>query len=99
MNPSGGAMGSRPVPKEVPGSYGVPYVSAIRDRLDFYYHQGQDKYFESRVQKYGSTVVRINVPPGPFMARDPRVVAVLDAKSFPVPLLKILPISLEVGMI
>ena len=75
--------GSR-VPKEVPGSYGIPYVSAIRDRLDFYYHQGQDKYFESRVAKYGSTVVRINVPPGPFMARDPRVVAVLDAKSFPV---------------
>jgi len=72
------------VPREVPGSYGLPFVSAIRDRLDFYYFQGQDKYFESRVEKYGSTVVRINVPPGPFMARNPRVVALLDAKSFPV---------------
>ena len=75
--------GSR-VPKQVPGSYGIPYVSAIRDRLDFYYNQGQDKYFESRVQEYGSTVVRMNVPPGHFMARVPRVVAVLDAKRFPV---------------
>jgi hydroperoxide dehydratase len=83
MNQSGMASGSGE-PQEVPGSYGLRYVSAIRDRLDFYYNQGQDKYFESRVEKYGSTVVRINVPPGPFMARDPRVVALLDAKSFPV---------------
>ncbi|KAG2542390.1 hypothetical protein PVAP13_9NG842200 [Panicum virgatum] len=75
---SGGA------PKPVPGSYGLPVIGAVRDRLDFYYFQGQDKYFESRVERYGSTVVRINVPPGPFMAKDPRVVAVLDAKSFPV---------------
>uniref|UniRef100_A0A0D9VRG1 hydroperoxide dehydratase n=1 Tax=Leersia perrieri TaxID=77586 RepID=A0A0D9VRG1_9ORYZ len=72
------------LPRPVPGSYGVPFVSAVRDRLDFYYLQGQDKYFESRAEKHGSTVVRINVPPGPFMARDPRVVALLDAKSFPV---------------
>uniref|UniRef100_A0A0E0ML75 hydroperoxide dehydratase n=1 Tax=Oryza punctata TaxID=4537 RepID=A0A0E0ML75_ORYPU len=68
----------------VPGSYGVPFISAVRDRLDFFYLQGQDKYFESRAEMYGSTVVRVNVPPGPFMARDPRVVALLDAKSFPV---------------
>uniref|UniRef100_A0A0E0KAS2 hydroperoxide dehydratase n=1 Tax=Oryza punctata TaxID=4537 RepID=A0A0E0KAS2_ORYPU len=74
-----------PLPRRpVPGTYGVPFISAVRDRLDFYYLQGQDKYFESRADRYGSTVVRINVPPGPFMARDPRVVALLDAKSFPV---------------
>ncbi|GJN30767.1 hypothetical protein PR202_gb19103 [Eleusine coracana subsp. coracana] len=71
-------------PRPVPGSYGLPVIGAVRDRLDFYYFQGQDKYFDSRVERYGSTVVRINVPPGPFMARDPRVVALLDAKSFPV---------------
>ncbi|TVU47859.1 hypothetical protein EJB05_07473, partial [Eragrostis curvula] len=71
-------------PRPVPGSYGLPVIGAVRDRLDFYYFQGQDKYFESRVDRYGSTVVRVNVPPGPFMARDPRVVALLDAKSFPV---------------
>lgn len=77
-------QGSSGAPKPVPGSYGLPVIGAVRDRLDFYYFQGQDKYFESRVERYGSTVVRINVPPGPFMAKDPRVVAVLDAKSFPV---------------
>ncbi|CAL9115114.1 unnamed protein product [Musa textilis] len=62
----------------------MPFVSPIRDRLDFYYFQGADKYFQSRVDKHHSTVLRLNVPPGPFMASDPRVVAVLDAKSFPV---------------
>ncbi|KAM0842949.1 hypothetical protein ACQ4PT_026795 [Festuca glaucescens] len=73
------------VPRPVPGSYGMfPFISAVRDRLDFHYFQGPDKYFESRIEKYGSTVIRINVPPGPFMAPDSRVVAVLDAKSFPV---------------
>jgi hydroperoxide dehydratase len=75
---------SSAAPRPVPGDYGLPVIGAVRDRLDFYYFQGQDKYFESRVERYGSTVVRINVPPGPCMARNPRVVALLDAKSFPV---------------
>ncbi|TVU25731.1 hypothetical protein EJB05_28236, partial [Eragrostis curvula] len=78
------SKGSSSSPRQVPGSYGLPVIGAVRDRLDFYYFQGQDKYFESRVDRYGSTVVRINVPPGPLMARDPRVVALLDAKIFPV---------------
>lgn len=69
--------------KEVPGSYGIPFISPIRDRLGFYY-DGQDKFFQSRVDKYNSTVVRLNAPPGPFMASNPRVIALLDAKSFPV---------------
>ncbi|CAM0948311.1 unnamed protein product [Alopecurus aequalis] len=73
------------VPRPVPGSYGrFPHISALRDRLDFYYFQGQDKYYESRAEKYGSTVIRINMPPGLFMAPDARVVALLDSKSFPV---------------
>lgn len=70
--------------KEIPGGYGVPFFSAIKDRLDFYYCQGQDGFFQARVDKYASTVFRVNMPPGPFMARDPRVVVLLDAKSFPV---------------
>lgn len=69
--------------KVVPGSYGIPFISAIRDRLGFYY-DGQDKFFQSRVDQYNSTVVRLNAPPGPFMASNPRVIALLDAKSFPV---------------
>ncbi|EHA8589820.1 allene oxide synthase 2-like [Cocos nucifera] len=78
-----GAPSKLPI-KSIPGSYGIPFISPIRDRLDFYYFQGQDAYFQSRVDKYGSTVVRLNVPPGPFMASSPKVVAVLDAKSFQV---------------
>lgn len=38
---------------------------------------------KSRVNRYGSTVFRTNVPPGPFISPDPRVIALLDAKSFP----------------
>ncbi|XP_040385391.1 allene oxide synthase 2-like [Oryza brachyantha] len=79
-----GDMDAAPLLRPVPGSYGVPFFSAVRDRLDFFYLQGEDRYFESRAAAYGSTVVRVNVPPGPFIARDPRVVALLDAKSFPV---------------
>ncbi|KAJ0981778.1 hypothetical protein J5N97_010033 [Dioscorea zingiberensis] len=70
--------------KKIPGSYGIPFLSPIRDRLDFYYFQGQDDFFKSRIQQYGSTVFRVNMPPGPFMARNSQVIAVLDAKSFPV---------------
>ncbi|XP_039119628.1 allene oxide synthase 2-like [Dioscorea cayenensis subsp. rotundata] len=76
---------SLPLPvKEIPGSYGIPFLSSIRDRLDFYYFQGQDDFFKTRIEKYSSTVFRVNMPPGPFMAHDPRVIAVLDAKSFDV---------------
>lgn len=70
--------------RTIPGSYGIPFFSPIKDRLDFYYNQGPDKFFQSRIDKYGSTVFRVNAPPGPFMARNPHVVVVLDAKSFPV---------------
>nr|XP_010915208.1 allene oxide synthase 2 [Elaeis guineensis] len=70
--------------KPIPGSYGLPFFSPIRDRLDFYYFQGHDAFFKSRVSKYQSTVFRVNVPPAFSMASDPRVIAVLDAKSFPV---------------
>ncbi|XP_072991366.1 allene oxide synthase 2-like [Typha latifolia] len=70
--------------KPIPGDYGMPVIGAIKDRLDFYYFQGQDKFFQARVDKYKSTVVRLNMPPGPIMASNPRVIALLDAKSFPV---------------
>ncbi|KAJ3691990.1 hypothetical protein LUZ60_012340 [Juncus effusus] len=68
--------------KPVPGSTGIPFLSSIKDRLDFYYFQGHMIYFKSRIEKYKSTVLRLNVPPGPFLARNPKVVAVLDASSF-----------------
>lgn len=69
--------------REIPGGYGVPFLSPLRDRLDYYYFQGADEFFRSRVARHGgATVLRVNMPPGPFISGDPRVVALLDARSF-----------------
>ncbi|CAK9150840.1 unnamed protein product [Ilex paraguariensis] len=70
--------------REIPGSYGKPFFGALKDRLDYFYNQGQDEFFNTRIQKYNSTVFRTNMPPGPFIASNPKVVAVLDAVSFPI---------------
>ncbi|KAL4279056.1 hypothetical protein GQ457_03G030340 [Hibiscus cannabinus] len=70
--------------KKIPGSYGLPFVGALKDRLDYFYNQGRDEFFRSKIQKYNSTVFRTNMPPGPFISQDPKVVALLDGKSFPV---------------
>ncbi|KAI9128200.1 hypothetical protein K1719_001193 [Acacia pycnantha] len=70
--------------KPIPGSYGPPFFGAIADRRDFFYNLGREKFFTSKIEKYQSTVFRTNMPPGPFIASDPRVVAVLDAVSFPI---------------
>ncbi|XP_076949103.1 allene oxide synthase 3-like [Bidens hawaiensis] len=68
--------------REIPGSYGLPFFGPIKDRYDYFYNQGKDEFFKSRIKKYNSTVFRTNMPPGPFISSDPRVVAVLDSKSF-----------------
>lgn len=70
--------------REIPGSYGIPFFSPIKDRLDYFYNQGTVEYFNSRVAKYQSTVFRHNMIPGPFIASNPKVVVLLDAISFPV---------------
>ncbi|XP_031481027.1 allene oxide synthase, chloroplastic-like [Nymphaea colorata] len=70
---------------DIPGSYGLPILGAIADRLDYYWFQGPAKFFRSRMEKYGgSTVFRTNMPPGPFISTDSRVVALLDAETFQV---------------
>uniref|UniRef100_A0A0E0CI08 hydroperoxide dehydratase n=1 Tax=Oryza meridionalis TaxID=40149 RepID=A0A0E0CI08_9ORYZ len=69
--------------REIPGGYGVPFFSPLRDRLDYFYFQGAEEFFRSRVARHGgATVLRVNMPPGPFISGDPRVVALLDARSF-----------------
>jgi len=68
--------------REIPGSYGVPFFGPIKDRYDYFYNQGKDDFFRTRIQKYNSTVFRTNMPPGPFISSNPQVVAVLDSKSF-----------------
>ncbi|KAE8682161.1 Allene oxide synthase [Hibiscus syriacus] len=75
--------GKLPV-KKIPGSYGIPYVGPLKDRLDYFYNQGRDEFFKSKIQKYNSTVFRTNMPPGPLISQDSKVVALLDGKSFPV---------------
>ncbi|KAL7245078.1 hypothetical protein ACSBR2_000422 [Camellia fascicularis] len=70
--------------RKIPGNYGIPLIGPLKDRLDYFYNQGRDEYFKSRVQKYQSTVFRANMPPGPFIASNPNVVVLLDGKSFPI---------------
>nr|AYM55662.1 cytochrome p450 [Croton stellatopilosus] len=70
--------------RKIPGDYGLPFIGPLKDRHDYFYNQGREEFFKSRVKKYQSTVFRVNMPPGPFIASDPRVVTVLDGKSFPV---------------
>lgn len=70
--------------KPIPGSYGLPFFGPIGDRHDYFYHQGRDAFFATRIKKYNSTVFRTNMPPGPFISSDPRVVALLDGASFPI---------------
>ncbi|KAF8028322.1 hypothetical protein BT93_E1054 [Corymbia citriodora subsp. variegata] len=70
--------------EEIPGAYGLPFFGAIRDRLDYFYFQGRDEFFRDRMRKYRSTVFRSNMPPGPFISSNPKVVVLLDAASFPV---------------
>ncbi|KAK6131913.1 hypothetical protein DH2020_034350 [Rehmannia glutinosa] len=68
--------------RQIPGDYGLPFIGPIKDRFNYYYTQGELQFFKARIEKYQSTVFRCNMPPGPFMARDPRVICLLDAVSF-----------------
>ncbi|CAN4117596.1 unnamed protein product [Withania somnifera] len=70
--------------KEIPGDYGLPFIGPIKDRYDFFYNQGTEDFFRSRMKKYNSTIFRTNVPPGPFNARNSKVVVLLDAVSYPI---------------
>ncbi|XP_010255032.1 PREDICTED: allene oxide synthase 1, chloroplastic-like [Nelumbo nucifera] len=82
------ATPSTPPPKlplrKIPGDYGLPFIGPTKDRLDYFYNQGREDYFRSRIQKYRSTVFRANMPPGHFIASNPRVIVLLDGQSFPV---------------
>lgn len=72
----------QPPLRAIPGDYGLPLIGPLRDRQDYFYNQGEEKFFKSRIQKYNSTVFRTNMPPGPFISSNPKVIALLDAKSF-----------------
>ncbi|KAJ6707754.1 FATTY ACID HYDROPEROXIDE LYASE [Salix viminalis] len=84
MSPSSSSSESKLPLKPIPGDYGSPFFGAIKDRLDYFYNQGKDEFFKTRIQKHNSTVIKTNMPPGPFIAKNPKVIAVLDAISFPI---------------
>ncbi|KAL1539565.1 E1 ubiquitin-activating protein aos1 [Salvia divinorum] len=69
--------------RDIPGDYGLPLIGPWKDRQDYFYNQGTDEFFKSRIQKYQSTVYRTNMPPGPFISFRSNVIALLDGKSFP----------------
>ncbi|KAL6629700.1 hypothetical protein ACP70R_029465 [Stipagrostis hirtigluma subsp. patula] len=73
-----------PPPRPIPGSYGMPVLGPLRDRLDFFWFQGPDEFFRRRAAAHRSTVFRANIPPTfPFfLGVDPRAVAVVDAAAF-----------------
>lgn len=62
----------------------MPLLGPISDRLDYFWFSGQEKFFRNRIEKHKSTVFRTNVPPTfpLFTSVNPKVVAVLDCKSF-----------------
>ncbi|XP_043714413.1 allene oxide synthase 1, chloroplastic [Telopea speciosissima] len=82
--PSSTAVTSTLPIREIPGDYGLPVIGPLKDRSDYFYNQGRDEFFKSRLLKYQSTVFRANMPPGPFIAKNPNVIVLLDGKSFPV---------------
>ncbi|PIA55561.1 hypothetical protein AQUCO_00700100v1 [Aquilegia coerulea] len=69
--------------REIPGDYGLPVIGPIKDHLDYFYNQGEIEFFRSREKKYASTVFRVNMPPGPFIASDSKK-DVLDGTFMPV---------------
>ncbi|KAG9133202.1 hypothetical protein Leryth_024623 [Lithospermum erythrorhizon] len=69
--------------RKIPGDYGLPIVGPWKDRTDYFYNQGKEEFFKSRIQKYQSTIFRTNMPPGPFISFNSKVIALLDGKSFP----------------
>ncbi|KAG8387043.1 hypothetical protein BUALT_Bualt03G0212000 [Buddleja alternifolia] len=68
----------------VPGSYGWPVIGPLSDRLQYFWFKGPKNFFKGKIEKYESTVFRTNVPPTfPFFVGvNPKVIAVLDVKSF-----------------
>ncbi|GAB2219044.1 hypothetical protein Droror1_Dr00006671 [Drosera rotundifolia] len=78
-----GSSSNLPI-RRIPGDHGLPIIGPIKDRLAYFYDQGRDEFLKSKIQKYRSTVFRANMPPGPFIADDPKVIMLLDGNSFPV---------------
>eukprot|EP00250_Pteridium_aquilinum_P019557 c24478_g1_i1 orf=3-1238(-) len=84
------AQANAPIPAEqlplrdIPGTHGIPLLGALKDRLDFFWFQGEKEFWASRRKKFKSTVFRTHVPPSPPTFAANKVIMLLDQKSFPV---------------
>ncbi|KAH7441235.1 hypothetical protein KP509_03G030100 [Ceratopteris richardii] len=73
--------------KEVPGDGNDavgrwPHLGAIENRIEFFH--GEQEFWSSRLEKYGSTVFRVNMPPSPPGFSANPVIMLLDLKSLPI---------------
>ncbi|KAL2635290.1 hypothetical protein R1flu_006769 [Riccia fluitans] len=68
--------------REIPGSYGPAFWGAFSDKIAYYWTEGVPRFYENRRDKYNSTVYRMNTVPGPPFFPDPRVIVLLDQKSY-----------------
>lgn len=68
--------------REIPGGYGIPFLSQWVNRWRFMFIEGEPQYWETRMAKHKSTVIRTNMPPG-WPWTDSRCVMFLDQKSYP----------------
>lgn len=67
--------------QEIPGSYGPPLLGSFQDRFNYFWLQGRDDFFLTKIKLYNSTVIRVNMPPGPPFFPDSRAIMLLDQKS------------------
>ncbi|RZC46182.1 hypothetical protein C5167_039126 [Papaver somniferum] len=70
--------------RTIPGSYGLPLIGPISDRLDYFWFQGPETFFKKRMEEHKSSVFRTNIPPTfpLFVGVNPNMIAVLDCKAF-----------------
>jgi len=68
--------------REIPGGYGIPYLSQLVNRWRYLYIEGEPKYWENRMKQHNCTVIRTNMPPG-WPWTDSRCIMFLDQKSYP----------------
>ncbi|KAF5206056.1 Allene oxide synthase protein [Thalictrum thalictroides] len=70
--------------RAIPGSYGLPLIGAVSDRLNYYWFQGPETFLKKKMESHKSTVFRTNIPPSfPFFLNvNPKMIAVLDCKAF-----------------
>ncbi|KAL3694050.1 hypothetical protein R1sor_007701 [Riccia sorocarpa] len=83
---------------EIPGSYGLPLLGPLRDKLAFYWTEGVPDFFDNRLKKYKSSVFRMNMIffllqgvregcrmnmiPGPPYWKSCPVIMCVDQKSY-----------------